>query len=278
MVRKFQTGSYKSSPSRISRCHGGGFCSIECCDRFSRPMGLADAENGYSFATGWGVCFTLIVFVMAVLYAAEKLFMQKLLQSYYETHITDEEGSFGRKNGLNMAFALTSYTGDMSQRVTSPQTVTLTAQLRAWGTPKNSLITVYKNIDLRTHPCTEQELGFKGSLPEETKYSISPVVADQEFDAKRMIGNWHCIDEEQDEEIDLFGSIEAGTAQTLRINLMKCDLTKTTCDKDFNYEEFFADKWIAILSNEKSFEPDGEKTINESRISWIPVQNAAQMS
>jgi len=61
--------------------------------------------------------------------------------------------------------------------------------------------------------------------------------------------NWYCFDEEQDEEIELYGNKDSGTAMTLRINLMLCDPAKTTCDQNFNKSQFFADKWLAILYN-----------------------------
>ena len=122
---KFQTGSYKPNVKKIARCHGGGCCSIECFDRFSRPIGLAAAENGYTFATVWGVCFTLIMIVMGVMYAYEKLFVQNLLSRYSMMHLRDPQGKFGRENGFNLAFALVDYAGDMSLDISSPSTVTL---------------------------------------------------------------------------------------------------------------------------------------------------------
>lgn len=97
---------------------------------------------------------------MGVLYACEKLFVQKLLASYSETHISDPHGKFSQSNGLNVAFAMTSVSSDMSKRTESPETVTLKAELRGWSTPKNSKVYVYKNIELKTHPCTEEELGL----------------------------------------------------------------------------------------------------------------------
>jgi len=68
-----------------------------------------------------------------------------------------------------------------------------------------------------------------------------------------MLGNWHCLDEEQDEEIELYGNINSASTMTLRINLMLCNPTEVTCDENFNPESFLEDKWITILSNERMF-------------------------
>ena len=48
---------------------------------------------------------------------------------------------------------------------------------------------------------------------------------------------------------------------TLRINLMKCDPQKSTCDyqTDDEYEKFMEGKWVAILENEKHFNQRSEK-------------------
>ena len=65
---------------------GGGCFTIECCDRFQTPIGLAVTDSDYTYSTFWGACITIIVSVVIVLYAVEKLFVQDLLASYSVTH------------------------------------------------------------------------------------------------------------------------------------------------------------------------------------------------
>ena len=56
----------------------------------------------------------MLVTIIAALYAIEKLFVQELLASYSYTSVHDWEGSVSKKDGFNIAFALTQYEGDLS--------------------------------------------------------------------------------------------------------------------------------------------------------------------
>ena len=48
---------------------------MEGCDRFSRPVGLSITEDSYLFYSGWGICFTTLITLIAAMYAVEKLFI-----------------------------------------------------------------------------------------------------------------------------------------------------------------------------------------------------------
>jgi len=43
-----------------------------------------------------------------------------------------------------MAFAFSAYSGTLNKRIEHPSNFTLEAELYAWGTPANSLVTVYQ--------------------------------------------------------------------------------------------------------------------------------------
>ena len=80
----------------------------------------------------------------------------------------DDSSRFGFKNGLNIAFAFTDYSSDMDKKMNDTTKVTMTAELRGWGVPENSLSSVYRYIPLNTHWCTEEEMGF---IPEHKSLS-----------------------------------------------------------------------------------------------------------
>ena len=52
---------------------------------------------------------------------------------------------FGRKDGFDLAFALTPYAGDMSQRHEDPSNYTMEAMMYTWWIPENSLVTKYES-------------------------------------------------------------------------------------------------------------------------------------
>ena len=55
-------------------------------------MGFNVTGDSYTFSTGWGACFTIIVAVLTIIYAAEKLFVQKMLAILSTTHLRDPYG------------------------------------------------------------------------------------------------------------------------------------------------------------------------------------------
>ena len=230
-------------------CRGGGCCSIECCDRFSRPIGLSVADDSYQSSSGWGVCLTILVIIIAALYAIEKLFIQELLASYSYTYKYDLEGSVNKNNGFNVAFALTPYEGDLSKSYENPRTVTIEAELYEWSVPENSMVSVRKYSKLKTHPCTAGELGLlKKYDPDIAKFY--PPSETNAINVQRLLGNWHCIDDKQETELNLYGHYDAVSAQALRINLMLCNPTETECDKTFDKSEYLRDKFVTVLTNE----------------------------
>ena len=86
----------------------------------------------------------------------------------------------------------------------------------SWSVPKNSLVTVYDVKQLKTHVCTQQELGF-GLREDSTFY---PIKQEMKQDVYRLLGNWHCLDQFQ--EIDMNGHFSSSKADQLMIRLRKC--------------------------------------------------------
>ena len=173
----------------------------------------------------------------------------------------------------------------MTIPIDSPQTFELEAEIYGWYTEKNKLTTSRKYIKLRTHRCTREELGFEpqgGSqqVKNREQAKFSPITQDQAYDVYRMIGQWQCFDEDQDDEIELLGNANSGTAQTLRFNLKKCNSndSNTECDSSIEQGSYFNDKWIAFLSDEKTFNSITNEVQQESIITWLPVQAIGPMS
>ena len=125
-------------------------------------------------------------------------------------------------------------------------------------------------IPLKTHVCTAEELGF-GNTPEEA--ILYPVADDFVADAKRLIGLWHCFDKEQDKELRLWGSYDASSTQSIRINLNVCDNQNNTC-LDTDLKAASDSFYIALLHNEKSFDQTrevGEQVQEQAKIDWVHV-------
>ena len=154
---------------------------------------------------------------MGALYAIEKAFVQQQLSSYSTNSRYDITTKVAMDNGFNMAFALTSYSGNLDQKFEDPSIVTLEVYMYGWGVPDNSTETVSHKMKLRTHECTEAELGLIPERMDEAKF-FAPLSDNRNLIA-RMVGNWRCFDEEQERPIELYGNYNAGTAQTLKINL-----------------------------------------------------------
>ena len=109
-----------------------------------------------------------------------------------------------------MAFAFTSYFGNMSQRIEDPSTFQMEVKLRQWGTPENSLETVFNTTDLKTHPCTKEELGL-GDTRDGAKFY--PMASSFQSDALKLVGNFHCLDNLDD--LKMYGEFDSGEAQNL---------------------------------------------------------------
>jgi len=72
----------------------------------------------------------------------------------------------------------------------------LVASFETWGTVENSTIPVFENVRLKTHKCTEEELGLNEKLEHSSEHKFFEVDPGQKRDAKRLLGLWNCIDEE----------------------------------------------------------------------------------
>ena len=135
----------------------------------------------------------------------------------------------------------------------------------------------FNNITLNTHKCTEEELGLSDDKAKNDKEKkFYPVAKESQFDAKRLVGSWNCIDEEQDQEIELFGNYHTGTAQTIRIHLELCNVIGSDATEDCEKVEIddLTDKYIVVLMNERNFDKDApseRRLIDQSRVTWIPV-------
>ena len=67
--------------------------------------------------------------------------------------------------------------------------------MRGWNVPENSTRTVYEYTTLKTHLCTDVELGF--APPKNDEEAKFFAIDDEQFqDARRMIGAWYCLDDE----------------------------------------------------------------------------------
>ena len=160
------------------------------------------------------------------LYAVEKLFIREQLSSYSESQLHDPTGSITLDMGFNIAFALTPYEGDLLRKYEDETIVTLEAELYEWGVPENSLVSQRIYTKLKTHPCSAEEVGVSATNKHLAKFY--PPQPESAIDVKRILGNWHCLDEEQDRPFDLFGNYDSGKAQALRINLMLCNPKEVT--------------------------------------------------
>ena len=142
-------------------------------------------------------------------------------------------------------------------------------ELYGQSIPERSLVAIYTKITLKTQPCLKGELGLTGNSLDEAKFY--PIQPDQANDVARIVGNWHCLD---NEDFDLYGGYNSGAAQTIRINVMLCDPSETECD-EVDYPKFLSDKFVTVLTNERGFEqnaPSGQQVRNEAKLTWIPIQ------
>ena len=95
----------------------------------------------------------------------------------------------------------------MSKRIEHESNFTLEIKLREWHLPENSLTTVFNKTVLTTHPCTEEELGLDEARKDAKFY---PMAASFQGDARRLINNWHCIDNPAD--LLMYGTFDSGEA------------------------------------------------------------------
>ena len=87
-----------------------------------------------------------------------------------------------------------------------------------------------------------------------------------------MVGNWHCMDDEQD--FDLYGFYDGVETQSLHLRLKQCDKEQTTCE-DVDLNTVLGDKYIALLSNERIFDrfaSPSRQIVERSHVQWIPLQ------
>jgi len=181
---------------------------MQSMDQFKRGISFSIGDNMYSVSSGWGVCVTILCALMCFLYIIEKLFVQDNLTFFTETTVFDTSDEFSREDGFNFAFAYSPYEGPLNKRFEHPSNFTLEASLYSWMTPANSLTTLYQELPLRTHVCTEEELGLVNNRGEEALfYPINEVF---EKDARRMVGNWQCFDKNQ--PLDLQGFYSSARA------------------------------------------------------------------
>ena len=126
---------------------------------------------------------------------------------------------------------------------------------------------------MHTHECTEDELGLS---TDRTNSSFYPIQKDFVQDAKRFLGIWHCFD--QPELLNLYGTYDGSQAQHLVITLEQCNQTTGICET-VNKDELLGNKFIAILMNERLFDPTDSKNIvkKTARITWMEIQTHIPM-
>lgn len=146
-----------------------------------------------------------------------------------------------------------------------------------WYVPENSLLTKYEYKTIKTHVCTDGELGF-GKDRDKSRFFEPKETAIQ--DVRRMIGNWNCVDKNQ--TLSLQGDFSSSEATNLLLRLRKCQNSTEegapqVC-QDLDPEKDLRKFWIATLTNEKLFDvalPEDKQTIKQSAITWtaISLQN-----
>ena len=93
------------------------------------------------------------------------------------------------------------------------------------------------------------------------------------FDFKE---NLKCIDE----PYEIFGDYETDSTSNLVIFFEKCDATVRTCKSDAEIEAWLDGKFILILENHVSFDPEqyteGNRLKRESVLRWHPIDPRVQ--
>ena len=69
----------------------------------------------------------------------------------------------------------------------------------------------------------------------------------------------------------MYGTFDSGEASNIQINLKQCKPTTSVC-KTVDLEKDLGDKWIAMLMNERTFDPQSGKVNELSRLTWTELQ------
>lgn len=194
-------------------------------------------------------------------------------------HVSDNTIRFGAKDGMNLAFALVDYGGEVSGFSENEKTATLQFYLRSWGHDKDGEIFI-KMDKLETHQCTNVELGVKGK-EEEKDGDLELMLAQSKFyqiysgskpDVEKYQHRFRCLDIDQ---VTLIGDSDSFQAQVLVLALELCDMTKTECDETFDPVTAFQNMYVAYLKNEKTFNkielhPNAQIEM-ESKLIWKSI-------
>ena len=161
----------------------------------------------------------------------------------------------------------------MSRRYEDPSNYTLELMTYRWYIPENSFVTQYEYKTLKTHVCTEDELGFGRDRSVSRFYDYKDTAVQ---DVRRMIGNWNCIDEDQ--KYALQGYYSSSQATNLLLRLTKCqnpteEGAPQICE-DLDPTNDLRKFWIATLTNERLFDvalPENKQTLEQAGIVWHAI-------
>ena len=174
----------------------------------------------------------------------------------------EETDAFGAEDGFNIAVGFTAYDNEREQILT-PEYGKLVFNSVSWGSNPDGTYYLERK-HLRTHNCTEEELGL---LEDKSKATFFDFIGPQ----KEYIHFYHrklvCINKE---DLFLYGEFDSNTARRINIQLIKCT-GRPECKNDTEILEFFRDKFLIFAMNQRRFDSKKYKMnsiISESRFIW----------
>ena len=185
-------------------------------DRFGDSFRFRLPGNKYRHGSVLGCVFTTVVvctLLLQTLLKGTSLFglgetktIRSLDEGYFDTsHV------FSSDDGLRFAYGITAYDSD-PEIVEDLDYGEVKATFRSWGADIDGAQA--DDNALKTHPCTEEELGLTGSNP-----AFWPLHEKSAGDVKLRQKKFKCTDE----RIEIYGDYNSDKARRLEIQFEKCD-------------------------------------------------------
>ena len=147
------------------------------------------------------------------------------------TKIYDSRGAVQRaSDGFNIAFALTD--SDL-RMVEGPSNYTLSAELVIYKNIKVGFEAEWFEVPLKFHKCSAAEIGLGSNSQRDLEDKrLFDIHGDYLNDARSLLGNWNCFDDDQ--QFEIFGAYDASWSRSVRLNLNLCNETQNAC-QTINY-------------------------------------------
>ena len=249
-----------------------GFKSnVKSLDQFGKPISFVLEDGKQTYDSLCGACLTFSLLVLAIVMLIQFVYVNEPIRlhpiEFHQERLESDVFS-AKENQFNVAFALKPFDPDVVFN-DNGKVAQLKPYMHTWGLDKTGK-RFSKLKELDSELCSTLELGVTDQKDKNLKqqFKFFPTSNANLKDMKEFANQFQCIDAS---EVDLYGNSDSMEGSALVVNLELCQGEGCLA---VNIDDYFADLFILMLSNQSSYritEEDGLKVKDHSFLNWIPV-------